>query len=99
MKFRVSHKPGVLKQIAVLHEAAKAVGIEPQFVDALRQIVVHLQTHPLQWGDPEYNLIHEGGVVCHGIVEPLTARFAVYEIEEAVYILEIRPLPNSLLAK
>jgi hypothetical protein len=90
MKFQVSHKPGVIEQIRILHETAMEAGQETKYVQALKQMVKHLETHPLEWGDPEYRQIHEGSVVCHGVVDPVFVRFAVYEIEEKVYILDIK---------
>jgi hypothetical protein len=99
MKFAISHKHGVIAQIHALQVRAKQADIEAAYVGALKQIIRHLQTHPLEWGDPEYRQKHEGSVVCHGIVEMLFVRFAVYEIEEKVHILDIRPIeaewPNS----
>jgi hypothetical protein len=97
MKFRLSQKPGVIDQIRALDDLAKARGIRRLYAETLQEIVRHLQTHPLDWGDPEYRLRHEGAVVCHRIVDPLIVRFAVYEIEERVHILEITPLSTSLL--
>src|SRR5262249_53287534 len=90
MKFQVSHKPGVIEQIRSLHKLAKEAGREAEYVQALEKAVKHLEAHPLEWGDPEYRLIHEGGIVCHGVIDPICVRFAVYEIEERVYILEVR---------
>ena len=97
MKSRISHKPGVLEQVRALEGLAKKRGIEHLYADALKEIVRHLRTHPLDWGDPEYHLIHEGGVVCHRIVDPLVVRFAVYEMEEVAHILDIKALSTSLL--
>ena len=95
MKFRLSHKPGGLEEIRALEDLAKKRGLEQRYADALKQIVRHLLTHPLEWGDPEYHLKHEGAVVCHRIVDLLVVRFAVYEIEEVVHIFEIKPVSSS----
>ncbi len=99
MKFRLSHKPAVTEQIRTLDELAKTRGVRRLYAEALQEIVRHLQTHPLDWGDPEYRLRHEGAVVCHRIVDPLIVRFAVFEIEERVHILEITALSSSPLAE
>ena len=97
MKYRISHKPGVPEQIHALHGYAKDAGIEVGYVDALKQIIRHLQMHPLEWGDPEYQLRHVGAVVCHGLLDPLMVRFAVFEAEEFVHVLEFKLLPGSRL--
>jgi hypothetical protein len=98
MKFRISHGQQVKEQILRLHESAKKSAIEAEYVRSLKQIVRHLEEDPLGWGDPEYNLKHEESVVCHGIVKPLVARFAVFQVERVVHIIEIRALPGSPLS-
>ena len=90
MKFRVAHKPGVAEQIRGLHQLAKAASQEVEYVRALKQIVQLLESHPLEWGDPEYHPIHEGSTICHGVLDPVFVRYAVYEIEETVYILHVQ---------
>jgi hypothetical protein len=68
------------------------------FSKVVHRIEERLRSAPLDWGDPEYNTKHPGGVVCHGLDDPLLVRFAVYEAEQAVLIIEVEPLPNSPLA-
>jgi hypothetical protein len=96
MKFQVSQKPGVIEQVRRLHEVARKNGIETKYVLALKQMVQHLETRPLEWGDPEYHLIHEGSVVCHGVIDPIIVRFAVYPIEIKVYVLDIKAASDAL---
>ena len=78
MKFRISHGHQVKEQIQHLHQSAKKANLHAEYIWALKQIVQHLEENPLAWGDPEYNLKHEGSVVCHGIVKPLVMRFAIF---------------------
>ena len=33
--------------------------------------------------------------MCHGIYEMLFVRFAVYEVEEKVHVIEVRPVPSA----
>jgi hypothetical protein len=96
MKFQISHKAEVVQQIHALHAIAKKKGVEVAYVAALKETIQHLQTHPLEWGDPEYHQHHEGSVICHAVADPIVVRFAVYQIEEKVHILEIRPSSSAL---
>jgi hypothetical protein len=96
MKFEVSHKAGVIEALFALEALAIKTGTEHSYRDALKQISAHFQSDPLEWGDPTYRLLHEGGIICHRIVNPLVVRFAVYEVEQKVYILEIKSASPSL---
>ncbi|MBI2807579.1 MAG: hypothetical protein HYX68_21570 [Planctomycetes bacterium] len=95
MPFQVTQFPGAAAQIRSLARAAAAKGLAQGFVEAVEKIQTHLESHPAEWGDPEYNLIHAGGRVCHGIESGLVVRFALYEKKQAVCIIDIRPLPDS----
>jgi hypothetical protein len=95
MTFKVDRMPAVNRQLRELAKRAKARRIHNSFGDALQHMLVRLQTAPLEWGDPEYNAHHPGGLFCHAVVWPLFVRFAVYPIEETVIIFDITPLPNT----
>ena len=97
MAFRIGRSAAIEQQIRDLAKLATAAGIRKIYVDALRTMVDHLANRPLEWGDPEYNLIQAGGVVCHGIIAPILVRYAVYQLEQIVQIIEIKPLSNSPL--
>ncbi len=58
-------------------------------------MVLHLQTHPLHWGDPEFDTNLAGGIVCHAILDPIIIRYVIFETNQVVFIREITPLPNS----
>ncbi len=98
MTFKVDRTPAVNRQLRDLAKRAKARRIHDSYGDALLHMLARLQTDPLDWGDPEYNAHHPGGVFCHAIVWPLFVRFAVYPVEETVIIFGISPLPNTPLA-
>ena len=100
MSFRISQKADVLVQLRVLRDRAKKTGTDSRFIRATKQVLQHLESHPTEWGDPEYHLKHEGGVVYRGIEDRLLiVRFAVYAIEKSVYVLEVKPFPRSPLAQ
>jgi hypothetical protein len=48
-----------------------------------------LKSDPVHWGDPEYHTAHPGGIVCHGICNPLFVRYVVYTREQSVVILKL----------
>jgi hypothetical protein len=97
MPFKVSHFPQAEAQLRALARRAAAQGVYAAFSEAAHRIDEHLRSGPLRFGDPEYNTKHPGGVVCHGIEPPLLVRFAVYEAEQTVLVIEFAPLPNSSL--
>lgn len=55
----------------------------------------HLPTNPHEWGDPDYHLVKEGARVYHRIVDLIIIRYAVYEVEEEVYVLEVLPVTSA----
>jgi hypothetical protein len=75
-------------------------GNERQVVrDALRSIVSQLETRPQDWGDPLHRTHKEGGRVYRGIISPLVVRYALFESEKVVWLLDVRALPKSPLAE
>ena len=98
MTFKVDRTPAVNQQMRELAERAKAARLNDSYADALRLMLERLQNEPLEWGDPEHNAKHPGGIFCHGIVWPLLVRFTVYPDERTVIIFDIRALPSSPLA-
>jgi hypothetical protein len=66
---------------------------------ALEAIVSELETQPHGWGDPLHRTRKEGGQVYRGIKPPLVVRYAVFEPEKVVWLLDVRALPNTPLAE
>ena len=97
MSYKIDRTPGVNQQMRELAKRAKARRIFEAYTDALRRMLENLQHRPLEWGDPESNTKHPGGLFCHGIEWPLIVRFAVYQTEQVVVVFDIRPLPASPL--
>lgn len=63
MPFKITKFPQVEVQLRALAKQAAAQGVFPILSVALRRINEHLKNRPLEWGDPEYNTKHPGGVV------------------------------------
>ena len=95
--YLIEFLPKVNAQIHALAEKADALGIGMEFVLALKTVVEQLKTRPLEWSDPEHRTRKKGGCVCHGISPPLYIRFVVYQEEEYVCLLDLRPMPGSPL--
>jgi hypothetical protein len=98
MTYKVDRIPAVNQEMRALAQRAKARRIHDSYGDALRQMLARLQDDPLEWGDPENNTQHPGGITCHGIVWPVLVRFNVYQAEQIVMIIDITPLPKTPLA-
>src|SRR5438093_1422966 len=88
----------VTDQIRQLGQRAAALGITTELVTALRAIVHKLETKPHTWGEPRHHTQLLGGVVREAIQAPLRVRYAVYEVQRAVLITDLRPLPSHPLA-
>jgi hypothetical protein len=71
------------------------LGIQREYLAALRAIERHLATDPVGWGDPDFVLRQAGLRMCHGTEPPLLVYYAVDELRRIVYVKEFRPLPES----
>jgi mRNA-degrading endonuclease RelE of RelBE toxin-antitoxin system len=98
MTYKVDRTPAVNHQLRDLADRAKAQRIHQAYLDALREMLSELQTRPLEWGDPQYKTKHAGGIVCHATPWPILVRYAVYQNEKIVMIIQIRPRADSPLA-
>jgi hypothetical protein len=99
MLYKVAKFPAVDQQIIALVEQAAAAGIRQIVVASLEEMVLHLQTHPLHWGDPEYHTNAPGGVVCRAVLDPIIVRYMVFEAQYTVFICDIRPMPGLLFSR
>lgn len=96
--FRLDHLSRVKEQIGQLATKAANLGILDELLDALRSVEQQLRTRPLDWGDPQFHTHKQGGRVFRALHPPLIVRYAVFEEEHVVLILDIKPLPSSPLA-
>jgi hypothetical protein len=95
MLYKVANYTGVNEQITALVERAAAAGIRHIVIAALKEMAMHLQTHPLHWGDPEFGS-NLPGVVCHAVLDPIIVRYMVIEEKQVVIVRQVKPLPGSL---
>jgi hypothetical protein len=92
MPYKVGRFAGVPKQMRALADYAALAGIRQAYLDALKRMLAHLEQDPLAWGDPLYRIKHKSGVVCHVCMEPIAVRYVVFEEEQSVLIIDIRPV-------
>src|SRR4051812_26137136 len=85
------------EQIHTLLAKAVTSGELREVLAALRAIARQLKTRPQDWGDPVHGTHKEGGLVYRGIKSPLIVRYAAYEPEKVVWLLDVRALPDSSL--
>ncbi len=97
-EYRLDRLRKVDEQLQALALKADSLGMHEAFFQALKTVIEHLRTRPLDWGDPERKTRKQGGIVCHGILDPLFVKYVVYETERAVCILQINALPRTPFA-
>ena len=95
--FAVGQLPEVLRRVRELTEKAAILGVGNELFEAVTTVMAKLRTDPVGSGDPDYHPKKPGSCVYHIVNDPLYFRYAVYEIERVVLILEIKPLPDSSL--
>jgi hypothetical protein len=75
-----------------LADRAALAGFRQSYVDALAEMLQHLQNEPLTWGDPLYRMPHQGRIVCHAMVGPVIVHYSVHEPENTVLIADVKPM-------
>jgi hypothetical protein len=95
--YKVGRLAVVNEQIRQIGQRANRLGMRQEVEDALLAVVAKLETEPLTWGDPEYATRQPGGLVLRGLHFPLIVRYAAFEHEHAVIILDLRVFPGQPL--
>lgn len=90
--YRVAHMPYVGKQMRDLVKKATQLGIKAELIAAYEYLDQQLQSSPLTLRNPMHRTKKQGGVVCVGVIEPISVRFAVFETEKVVFLLDVNPL-------
>jgi hypothetical protein len=87
---KVGHVLKVRQQVKSLHSAAKDKDAIRELAKVMERAYHHLESHPLEWGDPIYDTIKENGTVFHKISAFLSFHYVVYRRQKTVCILDIR---------
>ena len=93
--YKLRHLPSVTDEIKSIANDLALHGRKAEFLSAMTAVVAKLQKEPTVWGDPEYNLHHPGGCIYHGIMKPVIVKYAVFEHEKTVLLLNVRILAND----
>ena len=88
--YRVSRLPHVLQQIKDLVNAATSDDERQQRINVLASVYKRLEDDPSDFGDPEYRTKKTGGKIYHAILRPFIVKYALYELEKAVVILQVK---------
>jgi hypothetical protein len=88
-----------MQQLKLWAEQARMRGIATSFVAQLRSVIERLSTGPLGWGERRGTLRGRNLAVRHGAVSLFHVQFAVDSEARVVFVMEIRPMPNSPLTK
>ena len=93
--YRVVYSQRVRESLRELLARARARGIGPRVLEAVRQVDERLRLYP-QFGNPLIELTHILGQVRIGTIPPLVVRYAVYEERRMVAVtVPLLPLPGS----
>jgi|SRR5579884_2978303 len=95
--YKVGRLAVVNEQIREIAQRAELLGRRQEIEDTLLAVVAKLETEPLTWGDPQYAPRHPGGLVLRGLHFPLIVRYAAFEQERTVIILDLRVFPGHPL--
>jgi hypothetical protein len=95
-KYRIGPVQNVKRQLEQLTARAESLGIKDELAGILTQVFHGLESCPLEFGEPERATKKPGGLVCHGLVRPISVQFAVYPEERVVLVLDIRAYSGPL---
>jgi hypothetical protein len=85
----------VRNELKALLARARAHGLGPQVLAAVKEIDRRLQIYP-QFGQPLRSLALEPAQLWIGVVEPLTVQYVLDEERHLVMVVvPLRPLPTS----
>jgi hypothetical protein len=76
---------------------ARSSGCGDEFRAAVNQVVQHLRTDPVQWGDPLYRHEQLGLLCCRGLNPALYVYYAIDEARRIVYIQQFLLRPGHSL--
>lgn len=95
LPYRVSYSQRVRDELVRLVARARARGLSPQVLTAVREIDRRLQVYP-QFGQPLRNLSVDPAQLWIGVVAPLVVHYVLDEDRREVsVILPFQPLPRS----
>jgi hypothetical protein len=88
--YKIEKGAGVKEQIKQIRLESRKAGKYLAFIEIMEKAIARLQDNPNEWGDPEFHTKTIDAVMRHGIIRPISFRFAVYEQAHAVVLLRVR---------
>ena len=90
--YQLTSVPRADNQTRELLVKATEIGIKNELIRALRLVYDQLPSAPEKLGDPLHHTRKPGGMVYNVVVEPISVRYVVYEIDKVVCLLDVKPL-------
>ena len=79
----------VIQHVRLVRQLAAAAGLEGEYLRLLRTMVDALEARPMDWGDPQHDLLDLGLTVYHRMVNRFTVTYALDPARRFVYLLSI----------
>ena len=95
--FDITWMPNCLREVSSFAKSLPTTLLRDQFAEFLKNVDLHLTTHPKDWGDPRYNLFGMN-VVQYArtfIVDGLIVRYAVHTVKPYVFVNGIDVIENG----
>lgn len=90
--YKLTTMPHADEQVRDLLHQSASLGIRNELIEALKEVSTQLRREPTKLGDPVHRTRKQGGMVYTLVVEPVFARYAVFESEKVVFLLDVKPL-------
>lgn len=87
--YTIEDGAGVKDQVRAIRVIAQQAGKLESFLEIMEKAGRNLRTDPNGWGDPEFTAKTVNAEIRHGIIRPISFRFAVYDDIRAVVILRV----------
>ncbi len=81
-----------MQQVRLVRQLAEAAGLEAEYLRLLHSMVDELERRPLEWGDPQFDLLEMGLTVYHRMVDRFTVQYAVDPARRIVYLRRVELL-------
>ena len=91
-EFKLFVMPRANQQTRDLLQKAFSLGFRDELITTLKTSHDELRSAPEALGDPAHRTRKQGGRVYGAVVEPIYIRYAVFEHEKMVFLLDVKPL-------
>jgi hypothetical protein len=92
--YRVIYSKAMVARIKEIHSLAKEMGIESEFLGALKEFDSRLTQDPTEFGDPAFTLHGLDIQIRHQIIKPLVVYWGVRKEKSLVFLKTIEIWPD-----